>query len=68
MDSWEIRTQRLDLLFLAAAREPLPQEAVESVSIGYRYVDQTEAELEIRPGCVRVEIIRPGSGLLSRSR
>jgi hypothetical protein len=67
MDSWKIRSQRLDALFLAAAKEALPQEAVSSVSIAYHYVDQTQDELEIQPGCVRVEIVRPRNGLLNRS-
>jgi hypothetical protein len=67
IDPWGTRMQRLDALFLAAVREALPQEAVSSVSIAYRYVDQTEVEPPIPHGCVRVEIIRIGNGLLNRS-
>jgi hypothetical protein len=37
-------------MFLAALRGALPQEEVSSMSIAYRYVDQTEAELGIQPG------------------
>jgi hypothetical protein len=58
IDPWASRMQRLDVLFLAAVREALPQEAVSSVSIAYRYVDRTEVEPPLQHGCVRVEIIR----------
>jgi hypothetical protein len=57
-DPWGTRMPRLSALFLAAVREALPQEAVSSVSIAYRYVDQTEVEPQIPRDCVRVEIIR----------
>jgi hypothetical protein len=64
---WEARTRLLCGMFLAAVREALPQQTVSEVQIGYRCVDETEDELGIPQGCVRVEIIRPGNGLLARS-
>jgi hypothetical protein len=58
-DPWETRSSRIDALLLAAVREALPQENIESVRLAYRYLRCTQCIQDLPPGCVQVEIIRP---------